>query len=933
MAAGRRVLALHQAVQPQGLALVEHVHLIALPGDDVRLPGPGPVATGDALGHAGRFLGLVRAEGELVRSSGYCSRRHRRGVRRHHPPFQQPVHGLADAGRQRGFSGQSGDGGRGRGGVLQRLGQWRQHRQCKSRSRGQCYVGGAFGDFCAFFLGHHTDGAHQRLQALPPAVGGFTVRLDGRDHQHAPGAGHGHVQGVEFLTPAGQLFLRQNRLGAQRRALLGHQKHKLLGRRGLAGPVDQHRHAVGIARDGVGVQQQHGFGFQSLGAVNGQQAHGVGLQAQRRQQAAGLQGAHQAVGRGEAAPVQRQRHAQQRSQVAEHCRALAVRCGRAKTGQHVAVVINGLQRVMRWQLGKPAFPAPQHFADALQRQWQLGRVLQQREPGRGGALAAVAAQHRQRHQRVITHGEQGGAQRPRQRQVMLRRHQHVQQRHDVLHLATVDQLGLFTDLGGDVQRLQGVTQRHQAGAFARQGHDVAGFQAWLVGRAGDLPGDPRCGLARFQRAPGFFRQLARGGQAVAPDVGGCVRVVAVLIGRRTSGNGRQASQHAWLFGRCGVRPETVITVGLGGCGHHGVDGLDHTHGIAAGVVAGQQVATQRGADKSLCGDEHLRLGPTKPVNALLGVPDQKHAGRRTCPAIATEPGRQRLPLQRVGVLKFVNHQVLDPGVQPLLHPTGQHRVTQHALGGTLHVIHVHPLAAVLERAELGQQQPRQPGHALLVVPRFMLPAGRLHTQHQVLRFTHHFNADNLFTELAGGARAGQQRGQHAAGVTGAQRLLKLHALGSEGFGAGTAQSLGGGQQYRVGATQRVHGMAQVGQLREMRFEGHDGRVHHAQHIGHRKFDAFVQRRAQGFVRLKTPMCQHHGFVIRLQGFVGQQRGVKPSPDQGPGRGVVLQQGVVHRQIQALQHGHRGIAQQRRKPAVKRAYLHCSPGNQHRSVQV
>ena len=99
--------------------------------------------------------------------------------------------------------------------------------------------------------------------------------------------------------------------------------------------------------------------------MNGQQAHGVGLQAQRSLQASGLEGAHQAVGRGESATVQRQRATQQSPQVAQHSGALAVGGGRAKAGQHVAVVVNGLQRVMRRQLGQPALPSHQNGRQPL----------------------------------------------------------------------------------------------------------------------------------------------------------------------------------------------------------------------------------------------------------------------------------------------------------------------------------------------------------------------------------------------------------------------------------------------------------------------------------------------------------------------------------------------------------------------------------------
>ena len=283
---------------------------------------------------------------------------------------------------------------------------------------------------------------------------------------------------------------------------------------------------------------------------------------------------------------------------------------------------------------------------------------------------------------------------------MLRGHQYVEQGDDVLHLAAIDQGGFFTDLRRDVQGLQGVPQGQQTGAFARQGHDLAGLQAGLVVRAGNLSGDPRGGLPCFERAPGFLRQLTRGGQAVAPTFvwRGCI--VTVLISRCAPRYWRQAAQAAGLGGGGGVQAKAFVAVGFGGRSHHGVDGVYHPYRVAAGVVAGQQVAAQGVDHKGLRGDEDLWLGPAEAVNALLRVTHQEHAGGRPCAPVPAEPGRQRLPLQRIGVLKLVNHQVFDAGVQPLLHPAGQHRVAQHALGGALYVVHVHPLAGMFERAEL-----------------------------------------------------------------------------------------------------------------------------------------------------------------------------------------------------------------------------------------
>ena len=78
----------------------------------------------------------------------------------------------------------------------------------------------------------------------------------------------------------------------------------------------------------------------------------------------------------------------------------------------------------------------------------------------------AALQDGQRHQIIIRQAKQRRTQRPGQRQVMRWGHQHVQQCCDVLHLAAVHQIRLFTDLRGNVQRLKRLLQGQQTRAFA-----------------------------------------------------------------------------------------------------------------------------------------------------------------------------------------------------------------------------------------------------------------------------------------------------------------------------------------------------------------------------------------------------------------------------------------------------------------------------------
>ena len=284
-------------------------------------------------------------------------------------------------------------------------------------------------------------------------------------------------------------------------------------------------------------------------------------------------------------------------------------------------------------------------------------------------------------------------------------------------------------------------------------------------------------------------------------------------------------------------------------------------------------------------------------------------------------------------MELVNHQVLDAGVQTLLHPARQHRVAQHAERRTFHIVHVDPAALSFEGSKQRDQPPRQPGHALLVSPGIVLLACRLYAQHQVLRVSHRVNADNFFAKLAGSAGAGQQRRPQAIHIGVSHRLLERHAAGRKGFGAGAGQRFGGGEQQRRAGrhAESVFGAGQAVELRKLRAERRDGRVHHASRVSQRKLGAFVQRSAQRLVGLEPAMRLNHRFIVAFKTGIGQQRGEKPLPHQRFGRCVVFKQRVVDRQFQLLEHRNRAAFQQRRKPAVKGAHLHRPASAQHRTV--
>ena len=96
-----RVLALHQPVDPEGAALVHHVHFVALPAHHVRVPGPGARTTGNALRQGDGLRRLRRVKGKFPRCRLNRDRTRHGGNIGHRTPFEQTVHGFANAGRQR----------------------------------------------------------------------------------------------------------------------------------------------------------------------------------------------------------------------------------------------------------------------------------------------------------------------------------------------------------------------------------------------------------------------------------------------------------------------------------------------------------------------------------------------------------------------------------------------------------------------------------------------------------------------------------------------------------------------------------------------------------------------------------------------------------------------------------------------------------------
>ena len=336
-----------------------------------------------------------------------------------------------------------------------------------------------------------------------------------------------------------------------------------------------------------------------------------------------------------------------------------------------------------------------------------------------------------------------------------------------------------------------------------------------------------------------------------------------------------------------MRPEAQVAIALYRSLHGGVHRGDDAAGVAARVVAAEHIAPQCLMHKGQRGLEHLRLGTAKAVNALLGVAHNEHAGCRASAAarIAAQPRQQRLPLQRVGVLKLVDQQMADAGVQPLLHPARQHRVAQQYQGRALHVVHVHPALLALDLCKISDEHAGQPRHALLISPGIALVACFHHLEHQLLRLANGRDACDLLAKLARRAFFGEQRGKGGGQVAFGQCGFQLHALGRKRGRAGPAQGFGCGTQelqVRRDASQEFFGGVQARKLGELITKRQYRPIHHAVGVGQRKFNPLVQRRLQGFVGLEAAMCKHQCLKVGLAIRIGQQARIEAPPHQGGG---------------------------------------------------
>ena len=123
----------------------------------------------------------------------------------------------------------------------------------------------------------------------------------------------------------------------------------------------------------------------------------------------------------------------------------------------MGIVVDGAQRIVWRQSVKPTRPRPQLRADAGKRCGPAGG-LQHFEPARSRFTSFQCNLN----ERVVVEAEDGRFQRSSERQVVVRRHQRIDERDDVLYFGRVVQFIFFRLLDGDVQFSQFVLHHGKA---------------------------------------------------------------------------------------------------------------------------------------------------------------------------------------------------------------------------------------------------------------------------------------------------------------------------------------------------------------------------------------------------------------------------------------------------------------------------------------
>ena len=370
--------------------------------------------------------------------------------------------------------------------------------------------------------------------------------------------------------------------------------------------------------------------------------------------------------------------------------------------------------------------------------------------------------------------------------------------------------------------------------------------------------------------------------------------------------------------------------------HHRIDRIDHWLAVAPRMVAAQLCTAQTGPHKLLGGAEHLRIGAPESVDALLGIAHDEHAGCRGRTGIARQPGMQRLPLHRVGVLEFVHQQMAQLRIQPLLNPAAQQLILQQQPGGLFDVVHVDPAMAALDLGIAAQQHARQPRHALLVEPGFVLGLRQAQALQLRCRILRCVELGQMLRQAVGvlHEEGGTQLLQALLQIRLQEGLHHLLCGSARGLVLFLAEQAGARMPALAGrlAIECGCGGGKFAQLGHQTAKVRHGCLHHALPIRQHELHPFGQRRHQRLERIAAAVAHHQRLVVGHGGRILQQGLVERAPHFGHGTLVIFQQFVLARQAELLQQLQRRGAQQGGKPAVEGADLHAAAVLQQTQIQ-
>ena len=478
------------------------------------------------------------------------------------------------------------------------------------------------------------------------------------------------------------------------------------------------------------------------------------------------------------------------------------------------------------------------------------------------------------------------------------------------------------------QRLRNQAQRL---ALAAEHEDVGRRDGTSRHQRMDRLRDPRR-LLLAQHLVGF---VARGRQAVAPQRGfGCF---AAHRTRRTW----HARQHedaglrvARQLGR--VRTEAAELAGALRLLEHRVDRLEQLGRVAAGVVARQHGAAERVDDEALRSLEHARLGAAKTVDALFRIADDEQprrplpAGATTGTGIGREPGVQRMPLQRAGVLKFVDQHVADARIEPFLNPAGERRVAQQRQPAALQVGHVGQAARAFVVGEPGEQHAREANHAQVFGVRVEL--AQLGGDRVEFVLDAHQRVD-LAELLARRVLLGEQRAPHAL-----EARLRIGLFERKDDAGGGVLCLDAPEAERQCefSQGRVPRRAEQHLRRVLASALERGRRHavveHAGGVGELELDPLVQRRLQPFAQLRAAVARDPLGVVVAQRRIREHCRMETTKNLRAVIVEVFDQVHVLLQTELVQQLERRGAQQLREPRMEGAHLDRPARSQHARVQ-